>query len=228
MTHRPRLRGVLLDLDGTIADSIEFFYGLACEMTRAANCASPDRAEVLDAIANGIVPHERFLPADLPDREAFLAKLYLEQGPLWVERYGAETEPLAGALDAVRTLHGRGLRLAVVTSSMGELPFLDRWEVRQLFDAVVRREDVRRIKPDPESLLLALDRLGLAPHETLNVGDTPLDVRAGTAAGIETVGVLTGAGTETQLRAAGAVDVLPSLRALPDFLDARDSDRNSG
>jgi HAD superfamily hydrolase (TIGR01509 family) len=227
MTRRLAPRGLLLDLDGTIADSIEFFYGLACEMTRAANCALPERAAVLDAIANGVVPHERFLPADLPDREAFLARLYQEQGPRWVERYGAETEPLSGALEAVRILHGRGLRLALVTSSMGSLPFLDRWEVRELFDTVVSREDVRRIKPDPESLLLALDRLRLTPPQALHVGDTPLDVRAGSAAGVETIGVLTGAGTEAQLRAAGAVRILPSLRALPDFLDESDSGNDS-
>jgi len=220
-------RGILLDLDGTIADSIDFFYRLACEMVAAANCVTPERAAVLDAIANGIVPHERFLPADLPDRDAFLARLYQEQGPIWIERYGAETEPLAGALDSVRALHERGLRLALVTSSMGSLPFLDRWGVRALFRTVVSREDVRRIKPDPESLWLALQRIELAPAEVLNVGDTPLDVRAGIAAGIETIGVLTGAGTESQLRAAGAVEVLPSLAALADFLDRSFSDNGS-
>ena len=219
MTSRRAPRGILLDLDGTIADSIEFFYGLACEMVQAANCAAPERAAVLDAIANGIVPHERFLPADLPDRDVFLARLYRDQGPIWVERYGVETEPLAGALDTVRALHDRGLRLALVTSSMGSLPFLDRWGVRELFATIVSRDDVRRIKPDPESLLLALERLGLQPSEALNVGDTPLDVRAGLAAGVETIGVLTGAGTEQQLRGAGATRILPSLCALPDFLD---------
>jgi len=227
MTVRRAPRGILLDLDGTIADSIEFFYVLACEMVQAANCAAPERAAVLDAIANGIVPHERFLPADLPDREAFLARLYQQQGPIWVERYGAETEPLAGALDTVRTLHARGLRLALVTSSMGSLPFLDRWGVRELFTTIVSREDVRRIKPDPESLLLALGRLNLAPAEALNVGDTPLDVRAGLAAGVETIGVLTGAGTEQQLHAAGATRILRSLSALPDFLDRTFSDTTS-
>ena len=44
MTSRRAPRGILLDLDGTIADSIEFFYGLACEMVQAANCAAPERA----------------------------------------------------------------------------------------------------------------------------------------------------------------------------------------
>ena len=213
------LRGLLLDLDGTIADSIEFFYGLACEVMDAARCQAPERSAVLDAIANGIVPHERFLPADLPDRDAFLARLYREQYPTWLERYGTEVEPLAGAIEAVHLLGGRGLRLALVTSSSGPLPFLDRWGIRRSFAAIVGRNDVRRIKPDPEALVLALDRMGLAPTEVLNVGDTPLDMRAGLAAGVTTLGVLTGAGTEDQLRRAGATLVLRSLDELPDFLD---------
>jgi len=154
------LRGLLLDLDGTIADSIDFFYRLACEILEAARCGPPERRAVLDAIANGVVPHERFLPVDLPDREAFLARLYREQWPLWLERYGAEVEPIAGAVETVRGLGDRGLRLGLVTSSSGPLPFLDRWGIRDCFAAVVGRNDVRRIKPDPEALLLALDRMG--------------------------------------------------------------------
>jgi HAD superfamily hydrolase (TIGR01509 family) len=221
------LRGLLLDLDGTIADSIDFFYRLACEILEAARCGPPERRAVLDAIANGVVPHERFLPVDLPDREAFLARLYREQWPLWLERYGTEVEPIAGAVETVRGLGDRGLRLGLVTSSSGPLPFLDRWGIRDTFAAVVGRNDVRRIKPDPEALLLALDCMRLAPSEVLNVGDTPLDVRAGLAAGITTVGVLTGAGTEEQLRRAGATLVLRSLDELPDFLDRTFSDKNS-
>lgn len=226
MTAGPR--GVLLDLDGTIADSIEFFYTLACEMVGAANCPVPDRADVLDAIANGRVPHERFLPADLPGREELLAKLHRENWSQWVRRYGAEVGPLAGAVETVLQLERRGLRLALVTSSSGPLPFLDRWGIRGCFSAIVGREDVRRIKPDPEAVALALDRIGLAPAEAISVGDTPLDVLAGRRAGVRTVGVLTGAGTAEQLRAAGAYDVLASLAELPEFLDRIASAKNDG
>jgi len=221
MTGSGRLRAVLLDLDGTIADSIDFFYGLACEVLLAAKCAPPERAIVLESIAMGIVPHERLLPSDLPDREAFLAALYRDHWPNWLRRYGTEIEPLAGAVTTMEVLGARGLLLGLVTSSSGALPFLDRWGVRSAFTTIVRRDDVRRIKPDPEPLLLALERLGVAAEDVLHVGDTPLDVRAGLAAGLPTIGVLTGAGTEAQLREAGAADVLPSIANLLEFLEPR-------
>jgi len=221
MTGSGRLRGVLLDLDGTIADSIDFFYGLACEVLLAAKCDPPARDVVLESIALGIVPHERLLPKDLPDREEFLAGLYRDHWPNWLRRYGTEIEPLAGAVGTIEALGVRGLALGLVTSSSGSLPFLDRWGIRGAFQTIVCRDDVRRIKPDPEPLLLALERLGLPAEEVLHVGDTPLDVRAGLAAGLPTIGVLTGAGTEAQLREAGAADVLRSIADLPDFLEPR-------
>jgi HAD superfamily hydrolase (TIGR01509 family) len=214
-----RLRGILLDLDGTIADSIDFFYGLACEVLAAARCEAPGRAAVLEAIAHGIVPHEHLLPPDFPDREAFLADLVRNHWPRWIRRYGAEIQPVDGALGALEALAGRGWTLGLVTSSSGELPFLDRWGVRAAFSAIVRRDDVKRIKPDPEPLLLALERLRLGAGDVVHVGDTPLDVRAGLAAGLPTIGVLTGAGTEPQLREAGAEEVLGSLADLPGYLE---------
>lgn len=219
------LRGVLLDLDGTIADSIDFFYGLTCEVLAQANVAPPARAEVFAAIADGAVPPLRFLPPEFPDRERFLQEVYHQRWAEWVERYGREVQPLPGACEAVATIHRRGVSLALITSSYGPLPFLDRWEIRKYFTAIVSRDDVREIKPHPEPLVRGLTRLHLTPLEALNVGDTPLDVRAGRAVGLRTIGVLSGAGTADQLWAEGAVAILPSLAQFPDFLDGRLSDR---
>lgn len=210
---------MLLDLDGTIADSIDFFYDLTCELLTEAGVPLPGRTEVLEAISFGVPPSSRFLPEDYPDRDAYLARLYTARWSEWVRRYEEGVAPLPGACEAVQALAERGFRLALVTSSPGELPFLDRWGIRKFFGAIVRREDVRRLKPHPEPLLSALLRLSLSPAEALGVGDSDVDVRAGRAAGIATVGVLTGAGTAEQLRAAGATAILPSIADLPAFLE---------
>jgi HAD superfamily hydrolase (TIGR01509 family) len=213
------VRGLILDLDGTIADSIDFFYELTCEVLAGAGVERPERAAVLEAISLGIPPPTRFLPADFPDREEYLARVYQSRWTEWTTRYGSEIEPLPGACEAVAELAGRGLRIGLVTSSSGELPFLDRWNIRRFFTAVINRERVQRIKPDPEPLLAALSHLGLGGGDVLGVGDSPIDVRAGRAAGVVTIGVLTGAGTAEQLKAEGATVVLPSIAAVPAFLD---------
>ena len=57
------------------------------------------------------------------------------------------------------------------------------------------------------------------PAAVAVVGDTPSDIRAGVAAGASIVaGVLTGAGTRTELRTAGATHVLDTIAELPDLL----------
>jgi HAD superfamily hydrolase (TIGR01509 family) len=215
-----RVRGVLLDLDGTVADSIRFFCDLTREILAEAKLDVPERAAVLEAIALGLPPATRFIPEDYPDRERFLERLYLESWPKWAARYATEVEPLPGACEAVEALYRSGVRVGLVTSSAGDLPFLDRWGIRKLFGVVVRRQDVMNIKPHPEPILAGLAGLGLAASEVWTVGDTPLDVRAGRAAGTETIGVLSGAGTEAQLRAEGAGVILVSVSEVPAYLDS--------
>ncbi|MGH7805143.1 MAG: HAD family hydrolase [Candidatus Binatia bacterium] len=209
---------ILLDLDGTIADSIPIFYALSCEVFEVAGIPAPSFEAHRAAMAEPGSPIDRLFPADFPDRAAFFAKLYQERWTGWLERYEREAQPIPGACDALRTLRRAGLSLAIVTSSLGALSFLDRWAIRELFVTIVQRGDVEKIKPDPEPLVLALRRLERAASAALHVGDSPLDAIAGVAAGTPTIGVLTGVGREADLLAAGAVHVLPALADLPDAL----------
>jgi HAD superfamily hydrolase (TIGR01509 family) len=66
---------------------------------------------------------------------------------------------------------------------------LDRLGVVDMFDAIVTRDDVAQVKPDPELYLLALARLGLEPHEAIVFEDAPNGVLAAKRAGIFTVAV---------------------------------------
>ena len=61
-----------------------------------------------------------------------------------------------------------------------------------LFDTVVGGDETERHKPDPEPLLLAAERIGADPAETVYVGDSPFDVRAAKAAGMHAIGVTWG------------------------------------
>jgi HAD superfamily hydrolase (TIGR01549 family) len=94
------------------------------------------------------------------------------------------------------------------TISTGTAPrverFLDQYGVRHHFAAVVGAQTTRRMKPHPEPLLYAAEKMGVDPRECLMIGDTTMDIRTGVSAGAQTVGVLCGFGTENELRAAGA------------------------
>jgi phosphoglycolate phosphatase-like HAD superfamily hydrolase len=92
---------------------------------------------------------------------------------------------------------------------------LDGNHLSPLFKAIATGKTTRFTKPFPDPILWAARLLGVSPKTCLMVGDTTPDIRAGRAAGAQTLGVLCGFGDELELRAAGADDILASTANLP-------------
>ena len=105
-------------------------------------------------------------------------------------------------------LHKLAEHYPMVTISTGSAPrverFLAHYGVRDLFTAVIGSQTTQRMKPHPEPLFYAAEKMGIEPAHCLMIGDTTIDVRTGVSAGAQTVAVLCGFGTEGELRAAGA------------------------
>ena len=101
--------------------------------------------------------------------------------------------------------------------------WLERHGIRDLVDVVVARDDVRKVKPDPELFLLAASRLAVAPGACVVFEDSPNGMRAALAAGMRCVAV---PNALTRPLARPGVDlVLESLaeRPLAEVLAALDS-----
>lgn len=187
------IKGVIFDVDGTIADSVGFFYEIALEVLSIAGVPPVGKEQVYALMRVGDnSPLEKLFPPDYPDAAGTMKRIFDDRMAEWMRRYHDETTAIAGSIELLHDLHARGFRLGIATSSGRALPFLDRWGVRQLFDGIVGREDVEIRKPHPEPVLKCLGHLGLAPQETVYIGDSPIDIQAGKAAGSYTIGVLTG------------------------------------
>jgi HAD superfamily hydrolase (TIGR01509 family) len=212
------VRGVIFDMDGTLADSIERYYRMACDVAELAGAPPPSREWVCTLMGSGD-PNllRKLLPPDYPDLEATLGRIVRDRLPAWM-RAAAETEPLPGCVDLLQALHARGRRLGIATSSGRELPYLDRWGVRHLFQAIVGREDVRHRKPHPEVVVRCLEQLAIEPSEAAYVGDSPIDIEAGRAAGVHTIAVLTGTSTRPVLEAVAPDHILESAVELLDLI----------
>ena len=100
-------------------------------------------------------------------------------------------QPLPGVSEAIEAARLLGLRLAVASSS--EHTWVDghlrRVGLYDLFDFILCREDVSRLKPDPELFLAALAALRLGPDQALAFEDSPNGVKAAKAAALRVVGV---------------------------------------
>lgn len=82
------------------------------------------------------------------------------------------------------------------------------------FDLIIGGEDVTHHKPSPEGLLSAIDRLSVSKQEAVYIGDSTIDAETAQAAGIDFVGVLSGATTRTELEAYPHQTIITELKEL--------------
>jgi phosphoglycolate phosphatase-like HAD superfamily hydrolase len=124
-----------------------------------------------------------------------------------------------GVHDAICLLASR-YPLAVVSARdrAGTEAFLSQFALTELFCAVATALTCQYTKPFPHPIIWAAEQMKVAPEECLMVGDTVVDIRAGKAAGAQTVGVLCGFGQEAELRKAGADLILPHTANLTEIL----------
>ena len=125
---------------------------------------------------------------------------------------------IPGARDALDTLRGRGLAVALITRNCRAAARIV-LEGLDCYDVLLTRDDVPNVKPDPDHVLRSLARVERTAERAAMVGDHAFDMQAGKAARMRVcVGVLTGSSTEASLREGGAEAVLESVAGLPGWL----------
>ncbi len=129
------------------------------------------------------------------------------------------SRPMPGACEIIPLLAGK-FSLAIVTSraGAGTRGILDSLGLLAWFPVIVGIEDVLHSKPDPEPVLKALAGLALSAGDAAMVGDTPDDIVAARRAGVLAIGVASGAFSREELAAAGADEVVASLKELAQLL----------
>lgn len=128
-----------------------------------------------------------------------------------------ETSPLPGVLETLKTLKKRNLKLGVFTINNRKSTdyILGSFRMRRFFSAVVTREDVSRVKPDPLHLTAALNALSVDADETVVVGDSIVDMRSAKTSNATAVGVAASDDSVKKLKHAGAAYVINSITDLP-------------
>jgi pyrophosphatase PpaX len=180
---------VLFDLDGTLVDSGAMILASFQHATRTVLSREIPEHELLSAVG-GPGLREQMEAID-PARVDELIEVYSAHNAGLHD----ELQPCAGILDALEQLSAEGRRLAVVTAKRRTtlaLAFEVLPELRRFFDVTVGAEDTTRHKPNPEPLLLALERLDASADDAVYVGDSPFDIQAAKAAQVGSVAVTWG------------------------------------
>jgi pyrophosphatase PpaX len=219
VTSFDNIRAVLYDFDGTLADSTELI--MRCFRHTMRTHLGEELAD--DAWLSGFgttleLQMRRF--GRTPDEvEAMLDTYRTYQHSI----HDDMLRPFPAAAETVAELERRGYGLAIVTSKRRRLAMrgMELCGLVSHFDVIVTPEDVTEAKPHPEPVLFALEKLGVAPHEALFVGDSPHDVAAGRAAGTRTAAALWGPFPLETLQAAGPDAFLREQRDVLHLLNGK-------
>jgi phosphoglycolate phosphatase len=180
---------VLFDLDGTLVETNIDFPLMRSEMLRiAAEVGVPER-DIPNLDILGIVQHvEDVLGTGKGGEFRERAFQILQEIEL---RHSRDTKEIEHARELLDALKARGARVGIVTRNCRSASRMSVEMAGLSPDLLLSRDDVRRTKPHPEQLLAALVHLQSAPGRSVMVGDHLMDITAGKAAGMRTIGLLT-------------------------------------
>ena len=196
--HKRTVAAVIFDLDGTLIDSAPIYYALIDIVFSRLGIPPVPKSILLEAMKNGEFEWDLVLPDEMKNRkELLVAKAREIIDELAPSMFQDQVKLIPGTGDALKKIAARGLKLALVTSSLREymaikLVPLAKAGIEALFEIVITADDVQNKKPHAEPLILCSDKLGLIPGDCIYVGDTRIDIQAGKAAGMQTIAVLTG------------------------------------
>lgn len=185
MTQAPP-RGLFLDLDGTLADSMPVLEKVYFRFLEGRGRAGSQRQfnelaglPLMETVARLKKLHK------LPEPLAELLANYYE---LVDKVYQSAAQPAPGAQELLTAAQARGVAVVVVTSARGVVArgFLHNQGLWHQVRAVVGAEATPRGKPHPDPYQKALEVTGLKPPEALAVEDTAIGAASALAAGIPT------------------------------------------
>jgi phosphonatase-like hydrolase len=228
----PAIRLIVLDVGGTIIEdrgdvpdalrSALAHHGIASTPEEISRWRGASKREMVQHFV-----HEQPLGPGV-DRDNLTAAIYEEFTANLIAIYRT-VPPIPGAEDAIRQLRERGYLVATTTGFDRAITrsVFDRLKWNPYFVATISSDDVAQGRPAPYMLFHAMEAARVhSVSEVMAVGDTPLDLQAGTNAGFRAVvGVLSGASTAEKLRREPHTHILASVADLPAVMRSNPPER---
>jgi phosphoglycolate phosphatase-like HAD superfamily hydrolase len=200
-----RLRGVLLDVDGTLVDSHDAHARAWVDaLQEHGRRVSLQRVrELIGKGGDNLLPEVAGVPADSAEGR----EIDRRRRAIFAQRYLPFVRPCTGARALLERLRREQLTVVVASSAdRRELtPLLQRAGVVDLVDDDTSSDDADRSKPDSDVVTAALDRARLRAGDVVMIGDTPYDVEAARRSGIPIIALRCGGWGDRELAGATAI-----------------------
>ena len=199
--RKTELKAVLFDLDGVIIDSFEAWFNVFNHVRRNYKLKEAGKEEFKKNIWGTSAQENAkkyFKNASVKEVGDAYKRLML--------KYIHKTELLPDVKKVLEAIKKKNIKLGLVTNSFNSITskILKHHKIKNYFDAIVTADDVEKLKPYPDPVIKLCEKLNVMPDETILVGDTKNDYKAGKGAGCFVVGL----NTHGDLMISGLKDLL--------------------
>ena len=216
---------VMFDLDGTLIDTVPIYYQIIDIVFAKLGVPAVSRETLMEAMDDGEFDWNCVLPEHLKSRKTELtgkARGIIDE--IAPAMFHKQIKLIPGTEDLFKEIAITGIKLGLVTSTPAQMMAvkmipLSKAGLEKQLRVIVTADDVGNKKPSAEPLVQCSQKLGVPPEKCVYVGDTRVDIRAGKAAGMKTVGVLTGFDDYGALEREKPDAVLDSIAQLDEAID---------
>lgn len=175
---------ILFDFDGTIMDTNEVIL-MSWQHTFKTLANRQEDEQILTATFGEPldITIKRFFP-DVPAEESI--KIYRQ---FQKENFNGLITLFPGMKELLAELKAQDYKIGLVTSRLYRTTMegLEKYGLHKYFDTIVTPEDTSKHKPDPEPILIALQKLDSKPETSVMLGDTLFDILCARNAGVKSV-----------------------------------------
>ncbi|MCX8130698.1 MAG: HAD-IA family hydrolase [Clostridia bacterium] len=178
------IKAAIFDLDGTLADTIPVTIKAIKETVRELKGEELTDEEILKEFG----PVDTEIVKKLVDgvRKELVEERYIK---IFSESFDKCVRPIEGIIELLDFIKSKGIRLGLFTGRgiRATEIIIEKLRLKEYFDIVIAGEHTRKPKPDPEGIMLALEKLGIRADESVYTGDFDVDIKASRAAGTKSV-----------------------------------------
>ncbi len=214
---------VLIDLDGTLVDSVPDLAYCVDTMMTELGMPVHGEAKVREWVGNGVERLTRRALIGKLDGEPDDA-LFERAYPIFLRLYKENTSKRSvlypGVSEGLSYIQSKGYKLGCVTNKAAEFtePLLKDLGVWDRFALVISGDTLPQKKPHPAPLLHAAKHFGVEPADALMIGDSISDVKAARAAGFKIICMSYGYNHGVDIRTANPDAVIDSMVELAQYL----------
>ena len=211
------IRGIVFDFDGTIVDSMQMVFSALNDALKRRNLPTIE-IELLGRMAG--LPVIDIISSKAHITKAAAKEVEKDVFKTYTSFCRTSCQLLPHVESTLKTLKSKKIKLGLFTTTPTKplMAVEKKFSLKDYFDIMIAKEDAEN-KPNPEGLNKIVKEFGIRKDECLYVGDSPIDILTGKAAGIKAIAVTTGIATLQQLKETNPDGIISDLEKLLVYID---------